>query len=475
MRIMNFWEFFRKHKVGIIIFLLALAVRLTLFAVNFNAAQGNFIETVRGGDGYYEISRNLIDGNGFSQEQGPVFSPEPLRPPVWIFFMAIIAKIFGSYVPVFIFEIIIGSLIPVIGMYLAVRVISARHAVFVGLLLALEPVSVLLSIIFITETSFTFLFLLFVVFLFRYIGSQTTRHIVWAGVFLGLAILVKPTIQFFTFLVPVALFLIFKKKKSFPPILYKHCAYFFLVSVLILTPWFYRNYKEFGAVGLSAQPAFNLYLVLVPSVLSIDNGTSYESEFKVVFDAVNSGGGGITLANSSYYIKEAFNIIKSHKVAFAESLATSVITFFTHDGMLTVLAYAGQTIPNMLSKPALLLLLTNPAELARGVFFYWNSPVILVFFGRLFWVAVTLLFFAGAWLYLRREKFSPFVCVALGVVAYFALLTTANGFGMNARFRVPVNVFIFTFAIYGFSILWGVIKGRLFAKHEKTFDHHSDI
>lgn len=475
MQIMNFGEFFRKHKVGVIIFLLALAVRLTLFSVNLNAAQGNFIETVRGGDGYYEISRNLIDGNGFSQEQGPVFPPEPLRPPVWIFFMAIVAKIFGSYVPVFIFEVIIGSLIPVIGMYLAARVISSRHVVFVGLLLAFEPVSVLLSVLMITETSFTFLFLLFVAFLFRYIDNQTTRNIVWAGVFLGLAILVKPTVQFFTFLVPVALFLIYKKKQSVPPLLYKHCAYFFLVSVLILTPWFYRNNQEFGAVGLSAQPAFNLYLVLVPSVLSIDNGTSYESEFKIVLDAVNSRGGNITLANSSFYIKEAFNIIKWHKMAFVESLATSVITFFTHDGMLTVLAYAGQTIPNMLSKPALLLLLTNPAELARSVFFYWNSPLILVLFGRLFWVAVTLLFFAGAWFYLRREKFSPFACLVLGIVAYFALMTTANGLGMNGRFRVPVNVFIFTFAVYGFLILWSFLKDRLFSKHEKTVDYHSDI
>jgi hypothetical protein len=33
---------------------------------------------------------------------------------------------------------------------------------------------------------------------------------------------------------------------------------------------------------------------------------------------------------------------------------------------------------------------------------------------------------------------------------YFAETTSINGLGVNARFRVPVEVFIFSFAVYGF-------------------------
>src|SRR3989344_3436610 len=111
MQTMNLKEFFRKHKIGIIIFVFAIAVGLALFVFNFQATNNDFIGTIHGGDGYYEISKNLIDGNGYSFDPGPIFKPEPLRPPLWIFTMAVIAKVFGSYVPVFIFEIILGSLI----------------------------------------------------------------------------------------------------------------------------------------------------------------------------------------------------------------------------------------------------------------------------------------------------------------------------------------------------------------------------
>jgi len=472
---MNLREFFQKNKFGVIVFALAVFVRLALFAVNLDANHGNFIETIRGQDGYYEISLNLVNGNGFSFDSGPVFTPEPLRPPVWIFVMALIAKVFGSYIPVFIFEIIIGSLIPVIGMHLAARIIPMRHSRFVGLLLAVEPVSALVSILTISEIPFTFLFLISLTFLFRYLEKETTRNVVWSAVFLGLAILVKPTIQFLPVIIPVALFFIYRKNLSFT--LYKHCAYFILVSVLILVPWFFRNQREFGAIGLSAQPAYNLYTVLVPTVLSIESGSNYEKEHQAVQSSIDNFRGGeiITLSNSDYYITEALSILSQHKLSLLKSLGISMLTFFTHDGMLTVLGQAGVTMPNILSKPALLMLFSSPAELARDVFFYSASPGIFILLGRVAWILVTLLFIGGVWFYWRREKFSPFALIAIVLVVYFMLMTTANGFGMNARFRIPVNTFIFAFAIYGFSVMWKADIMKMFFNHEKTLNNHTDL
>ena len=371
---MNFKEFFQKHKIGVTIFVFAVAVRLVLFAVNFHATDNDFIGTIHGGDGYYEISKNLIDGNGYSFDQGPIFTPEPLRPPLWIFTMAFIAKVFGSYVPVFIFEIILGSLIPVLGMYLARRVISPSLATIVGLLLALEPNGVLLSFLNVSEIPFTFLFLVFVVFLFRYVENQTTRNIVWAGLFLGLAILVKPTVQFLLVIIPVVLLIFFRRTKFPNTFQAKHLVYFITVCVLVFSHWVYRNYQDFGAFGLSAQPAYNLYAVLVPTVLSIDNGTNYKDEFKQIDSIINAGGGGITLTNSGFYIKQALGIFAEHKMAFLQSLGISMVTFFTHDGMLTVLDSSKIAIPNFLEKPALVLLFTDPQTLVRHIISYAGSP-----------------------------------------------------------------------------------------------------
>lgn len=61
-------------------------------------------------------------------------------------------------------------------------------------------------------------------------------------------------------------------------------------------------------------------------------------------------------------------------------------------------------------------------------------------------------------LYLRKERITPPMLISVGIVAYFALMTTANGYGMNARFRVPVTVFVFAFAVYGLGTLYSFIK-----------------
>src|SRR3989344_372182 len=453
---MNLFEWLKKHKIGASIFFLALVLRLVLFCINLDAAEGNFIDTIRGQDGYYEISRNLIDGNGFSFDTGPVYTPDPLRPPAWIFIMAFIAKLFGSYIPVFIFEMLIASFIPVLGMCLARYIVSDRLAFFVGILLALEPYAILLSVLTISETPFTFFLFISLLFLFKYIKQPSTRSIIWSAVFLGLAILVKPTVQFFPVLIPIALFLIFRKKIS--KTLCMHALYFFVISMLVISPWLYRNYKEFGVWGLSAQASFNLYQYLMPTVLAIDNGTDFATEHSALTFRNNLTGSDITLATEDYYIEKALSTISLHKTALVKSVGISMMTFFTHDGMLTVLGYAGVRVPNLLDKPALTILFTEPVRLAGIISAYIASPAILVLLGRLFWIAMTLLFLVGGIRYLWKGKVSSYALIALFIVAYFAFLTTVNGFGMNARFRVTVNVFIFTFAVYSLSALWHSVR-----------------
>jgi len=445
---MNLREFFKDHKIAIIIFVLAVVVRLALFFAYLSYHEGDFIATIRGADGYFEISENLIHGNGYSDDLPPLYAPNSLRPPAWIITMAFIAKLFGSYIPVFIFQLILSALTPLLGMYLAGKIISSKYVPLVGLALALEPATIYSNTMVVSETSFTFLFLMFVVFLFRYFDNQTTRNIIWSAVFIGLAILVKPTVQFFPVLIPLGLIFIYRKNLS--PALFRHAAYFVLVSMLVLAPWIFRNYKEFGTYGLTSQAAYNLYTVLVPTIISIDSGTTYEAEQKVYADILRARGESITPTNGDKYTSESVSILSRHKMAFVKSMAISVVTFFTHDHMLTVLGYGGIVVPNILEKPALVLLFTDPMELISDIFVYAGTPGVLVLLGRLVWIAIALLFFSGVWLYCRREKFSPFALAALLMVAYFAIMTAANGFGMNGRFRIPVNTFIFTFAVYGF-------------------------
>ncbi len=460
---MNFRDFLRNHKTAVVVFSLAILVRLGLFFVYFSHNGNDFIATIRGADGYFEISQNLVAGNGYSEETKPPFILNSMRPPGWIYSMALIAKIFNSYVPVYIFQLILSSLIPILGMYLAGRIISRKYEVVAGVLLALEPASVFSSTMVVSEASFTFMFLAFLVFVFRYMDSLRQRDVVFSAIFLGLAILMKPTVQFFPILIPIFLAVFYRKR--LPVGFYKHMAYFVLVCCLVLAPWVYRNHKDFGVLGLSAQPAYNLYTILVPTVLSIERGTGFESELKAVVALPGLPGGPGNLSNSGYYTGKAISVLLDHKVALLKSVGVSIVTFFTHDHMLTVLGYGGVTIPNLLEKPALVLLLSDPLKFVQNVFVYANSPGILVLLTRLFWVAITVLFFTGAGLYLYREKLSPFAVLGLLTVIYFVLITSVNGFGMNGRFRIPVNVFLFTFAVYGYTFVKDFVVSKFSNKH----------
>ncbi len=462
MKSMNTAAFFQKHRAGVVVFAFAVLVRLAIFFVYLDAHHGDFIGTIRAADGYYEISRNLIDGNGYSDSSGPAYPPNALRPPAWIFIIAIIAGTFGSYAPVLIFELVLAGFIPVIGMYLADKIAGKRVGIFTGIFLTFEPNLVFNSIWLASETCFTFLFLIFSLFVFRYADKQTIRNAVWSGVFLALAMLVKPTVQFLPVLVPVLAAYIYRKQ--FRLVHLKHILLFVIACVLVVAPWLYRNYREFGRPSLSSQAAFNLYTVLVPTVLALDNGTTFEAERAAPWFRDSVAGVNITPANAGYFTHQALLVVAQHKVALVKSAGISVFTFFTHDGMLTVLGYAGVTIPNFLDKPVITLLFTDPLKLFGYILRYAATPGLFIFLGRILWVLTTVLFFFGAWRYCKKERVSAYALYALFVVAYFALTTAANGFGMNARFRLPVQSFIVTFAFYGLFALRSLINSKWFPR-----------
>ena len=48
-----------------------------------------------------------------------------------------------------------------------------------------------------------------------------------------------------------------------------------------------------------------------------------------------------------------------------------------------------------------------------------------------------------------RKSFGILPVFGFVLIAYFAAWGAINGLGVNARFRMPVNLFIFMFAAYG--------------------------
>lgn len=437
-------SFFDKKTLtfALAIFCLALAARVLLFAVDYHAAGFNLEQTIHGGDAYYEISANIVRGNGFSADVMPPYAPHPLRTPLYPYAIAAVLWIFGSYWVVLALQLVVGSLSPVLAMVIAQKLSgSSKIALVVGAVMALEPSQVLFSSIFFTETFFIFLFLLFVFLFLQYLERRSPHLLAASALCLGVATLTKPTPEFLPLiLIPIVLWQFRNDIKRGVV----HACIFAAIFLAVLSPWLYHNYKTFGVVGMSAQPAFNLMVYLAPSVVALEQNKPLDLGVFLAQQHIDPT--KITLANGNTYTKRAISIIKAHPIGLAIVTALSAVTFFTHDGVLTVLQYAGVSFGPTLSQPALVLLLHDPFSFVYKMATRAAGPEGIIIFFRLLNIFITIMFFVGvAWLW-RKKRFSTPLAFAILLVLYFLLTTPINGLGVNARFRMPVEAVIVAIA-----------------------------
>lgn len=92
----------------------------------------------------------------------------------------------------------------------------------------------------------------------------------------------------------------------------------------------------------------------------------------------------------------------------------------------------------------------------------------LVLFGRVIWIIITFAAIFGAVRLFIKKKLGILGIFALFLIAYFVATTAINGLGVNARFRMPVNLFIFMFAVYGCLSMINYIK--IFITKKQSFE-----
>lgn len=436
-------SFIQKHQIALLIFSCALLMRLIFAMPVFmtpNPTSGDLSL-----DGYYEISENLLNHHGFSRSplKGPTI-PDSVRLPLYTLLIAAVVKISGSYKLFLLIQIIVGSCIPLLGRRLVDLLTHSPSFAFpTGLFLALEPLNAWLPSVLLSETFFTFFFLLGSLLFLQYLSSQYGRHIILAGLCFGLATLVRPTTQYYPLLL-IGIILFKQWRPNARTI--KHLVAFLCVFLLSLTPWLYRNYHVFGTPALSVQSTSILYAYFVPSVIALESHTSFSNaQEKWSGGGVLGGIDDINIGNAHTYRDSALRELVQHPVGIMKSLSVTCAAFFTNDGYrsftsrypLFTFQGEGITASAILHHPAMLIsLLTSPG-------------ILLILFGRILWIMLTLFACAGAYRYLKDEEFSIQSTTIILTILYFILTTALVGLGVNGRFRVPIDVFIVMLALYG--------------------------
>jgi 4-amino-4-deoxy-L-arabinose transferase-like glycosyltransferase len=195
---------------------------------------------------YIRTAINLIETSKLMYQDGDIKSgvPTVFIMPGYPIFLAFFIKIFGLTGGLLAVRIVQGLLQA--GIILLLYLIGRKYfnewiARLASAMYVLYIPNISVSLLVLTETVFTFLFVLLIYLCFEAIETKRMRYYVWGGIVLGLAVMIRPTVLVFP---AVVLILWLLKKYTFREML-KRALVVGCILMVFLVPWWIRNAIHF--------------------------------------------------------------------------------------------------------------------------------------------------------------------------------------------------------------------------------------
>jgi Dolichyl-phosphate-mannose-protein mannosyltransferase len=418
----------------------AAGVRLAL--LTFVLARGGSCVLYRADTlSYLEPGRNLLWHGSFTAAG----LPELVRTPGYALFLAALS-VAGPVVVSFA-QVILSVLSLVLVWRLARAVFADESiAIVAAWIFAFEPLSVIYSILLLSETLFLAPFLMSLIRLVDFLRGRSLKALAEAGLWLAAATFVRPVTYYLPIAIAVGLIIVLARN----PALRWKAAAVLLISVLPwLVAWQIRNKVETGFGGFSSIQAANLYFFSAAEVNSrlqhrtlaeVQNQLGYNDE--QLFLARHAAAAGWNQAERAEFMQvEANRVLRAHPWLFLRThFAGSMRTAFNPGAavLLSVLkapvgdiAYAQERDEGPL-RAALSIAKEYPAQTILMVALEVALVALYIFAvcgvlsggapGACLWLLL------GVWLY--------FFCVSGGAIA-------------AARLRLPVMPIVCVFAAAG--------------------------
>jgi hypothetical protein len=201
--------------------------------------------------GYLQPGRNLLLHGSFV-EAG---LPDIARTPGYALFLAL-ASLAGP-IAAALAQIILSAFSVVLVWRLASAVFAeGRIALIAAWIFAFEPLSIIYSILLLSETLFLALFLMSLILLAEFLRSRRLRVLAEAGLWLAAATFVRPVTYYLPVALAAGLMLVLPRV---PGLRWKAPAVLLLSVLPWLAVWQIRNYVETGFPGFSSIQTQNLY------------------------------------------------------------------------------------------------------------------------------------------------------------------------------------------------------------------------
>ncbi len=212
---------------------------------------------------YSQIAIGLLNGKGFHSNTtvaGIIKLPNARHPLYPFFIAAVYFFTNNSILAVLIIQILIHGLTCMIIFLISEKLFKNTLTSFgAGMIWALYPSSIYQSVFLLSETLFTFLLAMSVLFLLRNWGRPNLKNGFFSGLFLGLTALTKSVILAFIPFLFLWLFLLSRNKLMSK---LKNFSIIMLFMVLTISPWLIRNYivlKNFPIVATIGGLSFYRY------------------------------------------------------------------------------------------------------------------------------------------------------------------------------------------------------------------------
>lgn len=360
------------------------------------------------------------------------------RPPLFPLTIRAVLLRGGGPVEATVLQMLFGALIPLVAYALARRLFERvanlerpdRLAFWVGLIVALDPASVVMSATLMSESLFNLLFTLFFFSLLVYAQNERLRDLLLACLWLALAMLTRPTAIFLWIVAPLPLIVSIRRW-------WRPALVIAGVGLAVYLGWSARNLQYQGVFTYSLQTNYHLlfYRALAAEyqATGADADDLYTTYVRDLYQATGKDASDVD-ANTFY------SLISVKDPGLYHEMGRLALEKLRRYWIWAVLGMG----------PGLWRMLSLSNRLPR-----WSRPFELAYHAALYGLAAL-----GAWLALRRREWQLLVFTGLPIVYITGLTLLSQVSGMDTRMRTPMTAMIGTLAVYGGSQLAALLRQR---------------
>lgn len=220
---------------------------------------------------YDLLARSLLEGH---------YNGNAFWAPGYPVYVSAVYAVFGTHPwVVLLTHCLIGTLSVWLIFLIGRDIFSAKTGLIAALLMAVEPHQILYTQVFYTETLFIAVFLGSSYFILRFMRDEKLLYLIFSAILLAFAVYIRPAGNYL--FVVWSIVLIYRFYKNWRQAL-KFVLTLNVLILLVMSPWFYRNYTLHGNFGHTTNGGYNILYVFAASIYE----NQYGIEKEVVLDSL---------------------------------------------------------------------------------------------------------------------------------------------------------------------------------------------